>query len=127
METSEAQVVAAAEARAAALAAGDAVALEAWLHPQFRWTSHVGDSFDRDGYLASNTGGSLKWAAQTLADIEVTVVGDAAVLRCVVSDRVDAGQGPEEFRMPMTQTWIRDGDEWRCLAGHAGPRMTVAG
>lgn len=112
------QVVAAAQARAVALAAGDAQALESWLHPQFRWTSHVGESFDRDRYIANNTRGSLRWSAQRLTDIEVTVVADTAVLRCLVTDRVNH----EEFRMPMTQTWVREGERWLCLAGHAGPR-----
>ncbi|WP_035849199.1 DUF4440 domain-containing protein [Cryptosporangium arvum] len=35
--------------RSAALAAGDASALEALLHPAFRWTSHRGEVFDRAG------------------------------------------------------------------------------
>ncbi len=120
MSSVEEQVVAAAQARAVALAAGDAEALGAWLHPQFRWTSHIGESFDRDRYIANNTRGSRQRSAQKLADVEVTVVADTAVLRCVVTDRVD----DEEFRMPMTQTWVREGERWQCLAGHAGPRMT---
>lgn len=49
MSSLEAQMIAAAEARAAALAAGDAEALEACLHPRFSWTSRLGESFDRDG------------------------------------------------------------------------------
>ncbi|MFF1818134.1 nuclear transport factor 2 family protein [Kribbella sp. NPDC058245] len=114
------EVIAAAEARAAALAAGDAEALALWLHPQFAWTSHLGATFARDEYIARNTSGSLRWSAQTLTDIEVTVVGDTAVLRCVVTDRVN----DEVFRMPMTQTWVREAQRWQCLAGHAGPRIT---
>ncbi|GAB3936437.1 hypothetical protein GCM10029976_048130 [Kribbella albertanoniae] len=120
MSSAKEQVVAAAQARAVALAAGDGEALEAWLHPRFRWTSHSGESFDRDSYIANNTRGSRQWSAQKLAAVEVTVVGEAAVLRCVVTDRVD----DEEFRMPMTQTWVREGPRWLCLAGHAGPRMS---
>ncbi|MFK4088417.1 nuclear transport factor 2 family protein [Kribbella sp. NPDC020789] len=116
----EAEVIAAAEARAAALAAGDADTLRFWLHPRFRWTSHLGAQFDRESYLAANTGGSLRWSAQTLTDIEVTVVGTTAVLRCVVTDSVNG----EEFRMPMTQTWVWEAERWQCLAGHAGPRRT---
>jgi hypothetical protein len=30
----------------------------------------------------------------------------------------------EEFRMPMTQVWVRASSGWRCLAGHAGPRLS---
>jgi hypothetical protein len=121
--TLEEQVIAAAEARAAALAAGDAEGLLGWLHQLFRWTSHTGASFDRDTYVAANTGGTLRWNAQLLTEVEVVVVGDTAVLRCLVTDQVERGQKDEEFRMPMTQTWIRDAGRWLCLAGHAGPRL----
>jgi hypothetical protein len=127
MVTVEEQVVAAAEGRAAALAANDAESLLGWLHPAFRWTSHTGAGFDRDSYVASNTSGSLRWNAQRLTEVEVVVVGDTAVLRCVVTDEVDGGQGAEEFRMPMTQTWVRENERWLCLAGHAGPRLTTSG
>jgi hypothetical protein len=49
-----------------------------------------------------------------------------AVLRCTVVDTVDRGHGPQEYRMPMTQVWVRteqDTGRWVCLAGHAGPRF----
>jgi hypothetical protein len=42
------QVMAAARERAAALAACDAAALRALLHPDLRWTSFRGDVFDRE-------------------------------------------------------------------------------
>ena len=123
MAQAEDQVVTAAFDRADALASGDGERLRALLHPDFRWTSHLGEQFDRERYVSSNTGGSLAWRAQSLTGIEVVVVGDAAVLRCVVTDQVDAGDGVESFRMPMTQTWVRTADRWLCLAGHAGPRL----
>jgi hypothetical protein len=47
-------VLLAAQARAAALAAGDSVALTALHHPAFLWISHTGQRFDRDSYLRSN-------------------------------------------------------------------------
>jgi Domain of unknown function (DUF4440) len=124
MGTVEDQVVAAALARADALASGDGEQLRSLLHPDFHWTSHLGEQFDRELYVASNTALSPTWNNQSLARIAVIVVGDTAVLRCVVTDRVDHGRGIETFRMPMTQTWVRVDDRWLCLAGHAGPRLT---
>jgi hypothetical protein len=124
MVTVEDQVVAAALARADALASGDGEQLRSLLHPDFHWTSHLGEQFDRELYVASNTALSPTWNNQSLARIAVIVVGDTAVLRCVVTDRVDHGRGIETFRMPMTQTWVRVDDRWLCLAGHAGPRLT---
>ena len=43
------------------------------------------------------------------------------MLRCQVVDEVDRATGIEEFRMPMTQVWVRHDDRWVCLVGHAGP------
>lgn len=53
----------------------------------------------------------------------MVVVDAVAVLRCVAVDDVDVGEGRQEHRMAMSQTWIRVGGRWQCLAGHAGPRL----
>lgn len=117
------EVLAAARDRASALAAGDPERLAALLHPDFRWTSHVGRVFDRAEYVEANTGGTTVWRAQTLEDAEVVVVGETAVLRAVVDDEVVGPEGPIRHRMPVTQVWVWSEDGWRCLAGHAGPRL----
>jgi hypothetical protein len=116
------EVVQAAEARARALAEGDTARLRDLLHEEFRWTSHTGESFDRDEYVERNTTGHVSWQAQQLADVEVSVVAEVAVLRAEVTDVIGAGHGTESFRMPVTQVWVRHDGAWRCLAGHAGPR-----
>ncbi|MDY0908515.1 nuclear transport factor 2 family protein [Microbacterium sp. CFBP9034] len=116
------EVLAAAERRAVALAAGDERALRTLLHPDFGWTSHTGETFDRDSYVAANLSGPTRWHSQVLTDPRIVVVGDTAVLRCAVTDDVTTSAGRESFRMPMTQTWVRSGGGWQCLAGHAGPR-----
>jgi hypothetical protein len=126
------EVLAAARARADALASGDRELLARLLHPDFRWTSHLGEHLDLAAYLAANTGGRLRWSSQRLEQPEVVVDGDTAVLRCTVVDRVepvepvepvdDRDAAPEDFRMPMTQVWVRREGRWQCLAGHAGPR-----
>ena len=88
------------------------------------WTSHQGERFDLDSYLQSNQHGVNAWVDQERLDPELQVVGDTAVLTCVVRDRVDVGSGrPETFVMPMTQTWVRRRGRWVCLAGHTGPRV----
>ena len=120
----EDDVIAAANERAAALAGQDEDALRRLLHPCFGWISHRGDRFDLESYLDSNRRGAKVWHGQELRGPTVRIVGDTAVLRCVVVDTVDVGgDGPETFVMPMTQTWVRTRDGWRCLAGHAGPRI----
>ncbi len=99
-----------------ALAAGDAEGLRELLHEQFRWTTHLGQTFDRSEYIRRNTEG---YTAQ------VVVVGDTAVLYADVTDVVlSDNDEPRTFRMPMTQVWICVHGDWKCLAGHAGPRRT---
>jgi cold shock CspA family protein len=114
-------LLAAAEARAAALASGDADNLRAVLHPSFTWTTHRGDVLDRTSYVAGNTDGSLIWRRQELTDVRTSVVGDTGVLTCTVTDHVVRDGEELTFTMPVTQTWVRQHGTWRCLAGHAGP------
>ena len=116
-------VLAAAERRAAALAARDAEALRALLHPEFRWTTHRGEVLDRAAYVAANTEGDLVWRRQQLEEPEVVLAGDAAIVTAVVVDDVDREGQPLRFRLRVTQTWVRDGGTWVCLAGHAGPEV----
>ena len=94
------------------------------LHPEFRWVSHAGERFDRESYVESNTGGDLAWDRAVLTEIDVVAHQRTAVLRCTVEDTVDHGHGPREYRMPMTQVWVRYDDRWVCLAGHAGPSLS---
>lgn len=121
----EQQVVAAAEDRASALAAGDALRLAALLHEGFTWTSHTGETYSRSEYVRRNTTGHKVWRSQRLSGVEVVVVADTAVLYAEVTDEVQGEEDELEiFRMPMTQVWVRQGDVWKCLGGHAGPRRS---
>lgn len=120
----ESEVIRAAEARASALADGDADRLLALLHEDFRWTSHVGETYDRTEYVRRNTQGDTVWRSQGLTNPDVVVIGEIAVLLAEATDVVVSREGePETYRMPMTQVWVRDGAGWTCLAGHAGPRL----
>jgi len=116
-------VLDAARRRASALADRDAAALRELLHPGLRWTTYRGDVLDRDQYLADNTGGDLVWRDQRLEDVDIYVVGGTAVLLAVATDTVERDGRPQSFRLRLTQTWVRTGDDWRCLAGHAGPQV----
>jgi len=115
------EVLTVVQRRADALAGADATTLLAILHPDFRWTSHRGATFDRDTYIRENTVGTLSWKRQTLTGATVIVAGDTAVVLALVTDEVTRDGQAETFCMPMTQTWVRDGGRWTCLAGHAGP------
>ena len=116
-------VIQAAQARAAALTARDADGLRRLLHVDLRWTTFRGEVLDRESYVQGNTAGELTWLDQRLEDVSVSVVGDTAVLVGVVVDTVQREGAPRRFRLRLTQTWVRTGDEWLCLAGHAGPEV----
>src|SRR5918996_4624949 len=123
MESTERDVIAAAERRAAALVRGDVAELHRLHHPELRWTTHTGAVLDRDIYIAGNTDGSLRWLEQRLEQSTVTVVGDVAILTGVVVDAVERDGARATFRLRLTQTWVRQGETWRCISGHAGPRL----
>jgi ketosteroid isomerase-like protein len=114
-------VLAAANDRAQALVDSDADRLAELMHPQLRWTTHQGDVFDRERYIAGNTDGSLHWIRQSLDDPNVIVVGDAAVLTATVEDCVERQCERQNYRLRLTLTWVRTPIGWQCLAGHAGP------
>src|SRR4051794_17359385 len=115
----EDEVLAAAQRRAEALAAGDAEALRALHHPALRWTTHRGAVLGRDAYIAGNTESDLVWRSQRLEEPEIAIVGDTAVLTATVVDEVERGGEPQTFRLRLMQTWVRDADGWVCLAGCA--------
>jgi ketosteroid isomerase-like protein len=113
------EVTAAARRRAAALAAGDEAALRRLMHPGLRWTTFRGEVLGYEAYIAGNTRGDLRWRAQHLEDVAVSVVRDTAVLTALVADEVTRDGREQSFRLRLTQVWVRTAEGWRCLAGHA--------
>ena len=121
------QVFRAATERAAALAGGDGQRLTALLHEDFRWTSHLGDTYGRTEYVRRNTQGQTVWKSQDLGTPEVVVAGATALLLTDVTDVIERDGEELTFWMRVTQVWVRQDDEWLCLAGHAGPAIDQAG
>jgi hypothetical protein len=117
------QVLLAATARATALADADGARLTELLHEEFRWTSHLGETYGRAEYVRRNTEGHTVWVSQDLGDAVVVVDDDTAVLHAVATDVVVRDGDEVTFRMPVTQVWVRRDGGWQCLAGHAGPRL----
>lgn len=109
--------------RTDAVASGSEVQLERLLHREFVWTSHRGEVFDREGYVRANTGWSLSWRSLVLDDVRAVVTGDIGIVTATVTDTVEADGRPVRQRMRTTETWQRNGGEWACLAGHAGPLL----
>jgi ketosteroid isomerase-like protein len=91
------------------------------MHPQLRWTTRLGVILDRDAYIEGNTNGSLVWRAQRLEEPEVTVAGKVAILNAVVIDEVEVEGQAQTFCLRLTQTWVHEEGQWRCISGHASP------
>jgi Domain of unknown function (DUF4440) len=117
--TPEEEVASAAARRAAALAERDEVTLRQLMHPGLRWTTFRGEVLGYEAYIAGNTRSDLRWRAQRLEDVQVTVVADTAILTAAVTDEVSRDGHDRVFRLRLTQTWVRTPQGWRCLAGHA--------
>ena len=115
----EEEVTGAALRRAAALADGDEKTLRLLMHPALQWTTFRGEVLGYEDYIAANTGTVLRWRAQRLADVKVTVAGDTAVLTATVTDEVTRDGHDRCFELRLTQTWVRTPGGWRCLSGHA--------
>jgi ketosteroid isomerase-like protein len=124
VNTDAREVLAAAERRAAALAAGDVATLNGLMHPSLQWTTFTGRVLSRDQYIDGNTGHALRWKSQSLDGTHVEVVRDTAVLTAVVTDEVERDGIEQTFTLRLTQTWVRTKGGWQCLAGHAGPQVT---
>lgn len=118
------QVIRAAEDRASALANTDGERLAELLHVDFRWTTHVGTTYNRQEYIRRNIDGHTRWRSQELGHPDVVVVGDTAVLYAEATDVVVRDGDEVTLRMPMTQVWVRQSGDWTCLAGHAGPVLS---
>ena len=82
----ESRVIRAANARATAVAEGDAERLSALMHKDFRWTAHMGETYSRDEYIRCNTEGQTVWRSQEMRSPEVVAVGGTAVLYAEVID-----------------------------------------
>jgi hypothetical protein len=115
----EEEVASAAARRAAALAERDEVTLRQLMHPGLRWTTFRGEVLGYEAYIIGNARGDLRWRAQRLDDVQVTVVADTAILTAAVTDEVSRDGRDHAFRLRLTQTWVRTPQGWRCLAGHA--------
>lgn len=88
-----------------------------------QWTTFKDDVLSLDQYIEGTTGRVLTWRSQRLDDPSVVVVGDTAVLTALVVDEIQKEGHDLTFSLGLTQTWIRAGGRWQCLASHAGPEI----
>jgi hypothetical protein len=115
------EVLALVDARAAALAAQDWAVVEAQLHPDFVYTNSRGEQLSKAAYLDFLRDGPLRWRRQSLESPSVVTLGDVAVVAAIVVDDLLVDGDPHVLRFATTQTYVRDQDGWRYLAGQTAP------
>jgi hypothetical protein len=93
------------------------------LHPEFVYVNAQGIRLNRDEYLEFVRDGPLRWAKQTLEEVQVVLVGPVAVLTATVTDDVSIGDERHELVFASTQTYVREGEQWLYLAGQTGPKQ----
>jgi hypothetical protein len=122
----EEQIVAAVRDRSRALVEKDVPALERMLAETFVYTNASGAVLTKDEYLdAYVRNADVRWELQELADLRVDAYGDAAVVLARVHDVfVAPGMGRFDGFFRTTFVFVREGVDWRCVAGQTTTATT---
>ena len=116
--TDEAAVLAAAQARAAALLNRDAEQLRGLLSPAFQYTNASGNEMNRDEFIRTYVlDPKLVWFQQTLSSALVSVRGNTATLQGVVHDIARIGTHDLDATFRTYQTYERRDGRWLYVMG----------
>jgi hypothetical protein len=94
------------------------VALELLSEPALMVSSQGAMKFDHDGYRKMAENGSWELKSFELSNVQVVFPNDStAVITYVVKQKVtERGKASNNIeQMNDTSTWIKVGDEWRCV------------
>lgn len=101
-----------------ALRAGDAGTLGSITDTAFVWINRMGNRMSRKDFLAAVTSGQLAMSEFRVHDEEITVYGDAGIVRGTSTFRrsgtMDSGLSTESFTMMLVYT----GGEWKVAGLH---------
>lgn len=99
----------------------DATAAGAFLLDGFVLTFNVAPPVDRATFLAGIQSPQVAMALTESSGVQVHAFGDTAVLTGELHQKGTISGSPFDLRMKITYTWVRVGDTWKVLAGHATP------
>jgi len=103
-----------------------------WAAAEVKKDYAVLDRIMADEYISTDPDGKVFSKAQTIAsfksdqnvvtseavsELEVHVYGDAAVVTGLTKETVKGHPGTDTYR--FTDTWVKRGGAWQCVAGHA--------
>lgn len=99
--------------------AGDAQAIEPFYATEFVLTASDGSRKDRARMLSEVASPALHFSRNQTEQVQVRVLGNTAVLTGVLHQTGSWQGKPFDYRFLVTDTWVRQGDRWVLLAGHA--------
>jgi ketosteroid isomerase-like protein len=97
----------------------DAAALKMLLAAELVYVDYDGILMDKAAYLASVQAPSLHPARLINEAMNVRIFGAVAVVSGVCRETGVKNGKPYAVRMRFTDTWLRRGDSWICLASHS--------
>lgn len=99
----------------------DAAAVEAFLAEGFTLVYDGGPPLDRAAFLARVGSKDVAMALHESTSVKVVALGDTAVLFGDLRQKGTVRGTPFDLRMKVCFTWVKAGDTWKVLAGHAAP------
>lgn len=118
-------VLAADDARAAALIAADRPALERTLAAELRYVHSNGLVQDRAEYLEATLGGTMKYSSITPVSREVRLLGTAALLTGSNRVAVTLNDKPLQLDILYTAVYVQEGTNWKLTAWQSTPAQQL--
>jgi ketosteroid isomerase-like protein len=115
----EAAVAQAVEKLRAAMLAADRGQLDALTAPQLSYGHSGGVVEDKARFLDVVAGKRTVYKSITQSDQSVSMAGDNAIVRHVLTTETESGGNPGSARVGVMQVWQKQGGQWRLLARQA--------
>jgi ketosteroid isomerase-like protein len=103
----------------AAIVRHDVAAARGYYDDAFVLTTSAGKRKTKASLLAEIGAPGLVLAVNEMADVDVRIRVDTAVLTGILHQQGTFNGKPFDARVRVTDTWVRDHGQWRILAGHA--------
>lgn len=97
----------------------DAVAARDFYDDQFVLTTSSGKMKNKDALLAEIMAAGLSFEANETSEVVVRVHGDTALLTAILHQKGVFNGKSFDSRLRVTDTWVREGNTWQLLGGHA--------
>jgi ketosteroid isomerase-like protein len=97
----------------------DRIALDMLIGPELVYVDYDGKLMDRAEYLASVQSAELHPERIVNEAMNVHIYGAAAVVNGVYRENGTKNGKPYSLRERFTDTWLRHGESWVCVASHS--------